>query len=300
MPKYVRLMHTLSPLGLAVILVSCAHAPSGGEPGDQSHRVSPPIPESGYIESDGLRIHYERFGTGPPLILVHGWGADTKTNWLDTGWIDVLQAHRLVISLDVRGHGRSDKPHDPVAYGYADMSRDVLAVMDQLDIAKADYMGYSMGAFIGAYLLGHHGGRFNAMILGGIGDETEESASVCATIAAALRAQDPSRIESPIGAAYRQYAGANPNNDLEALAVSALRMWPEGYPLRLGGIGLGRSRNPVLIVNGSEDRPYVHTAGALARAIPRARIVTLPGKDHLGAVTDPLFKQTVVEFLSRH
>ena len=286
-------------LGAAAIFTSCVHAPGKS---DSESTVQPgPVAEAalGFIESDGLRIHYEKFGAGRPLVLVHGWGADTKSNWVDTGWIEALKSDRLVISLDARGHGQSDKPHDRAAYSYSTMSRDVLALMDHLGIAKADYMGYSMGAFMGAYLLGHHGDRFGAMVLGGIGDESEESAALCVTIAEALRAEDSSRITNPIGAAYRAYASANPNNDLEALALSALQMWPEGHPRSLGGPGLGRARNPVLIVNGSEDHPYTDTAGTFARAIPRARVETIPGKDHLGAVSDPLFKKFVTEFLSQ-
>jgi pimeloyl-ACP methyl ester carboxylesterase len=115
-----------------------------------------------------------------------------------------------------------------------------------------------------------------------------------------LRAPDPSRITDPLGVGYRMYAAADPDNDLEALAISALQMWPEGYPLKLGGEGLGRVRIPVLIVNGSEDHPYVDSDELLADAIPGAQLVTLPGADHLGAVMHPGFKDAVRGFLSEH
>jgi pimeloyl-ACP methyl ester carboxylesterase len=243
-----------------------------------------------------LKIHYESFGAGPPLVLVPGWGSGTR-RWLDTGWIEVLQAKHLVISVEPRGVGKSDKPHDASAYSYSVMSRDVLALLKHLGIQKVDYLGYSMGAFMGAYLLGHHADKFSSMVLGGIGDETDESKNERFVIARALRAPRGARVD-PLGAGYRAYAESDPDNDLEALAVSALQMWPEGYPLELGGDGLRRASIPVLIVNGAND-PYTGSAGALARIIPGARLVTVPGTDHLGTWSDPRFKQEVLEFLDR-
>jgi pimeloyl-ACP methyl ester carboxylesterase len=251
-----------------------------------------------FVDSDDIPIYYERFGTGTPMVLVHGWGSDTKGGWVDTGWIEALKNHRSLISIDVRGHGKSGKPHKAEVYSYAAMSRDVLAVMDDLEIEKADYIGYSMGAFMGAWLLGHHSERFTSMILGGIGDETEESAKACVAIAEALRAPDAASISTVLGRAYRAYAEANPNNDLESLAYSALQMWPEGYPLILGGGGLSEADIPVLIVNGENDHPYVDSADAFAEAIPHARHVKIPDADHLSAVPDPRFKKIVVDFLT--
>ena len=122
-----------------------------------------PTPEpvaEGDAESDGLRIRYRLYGSGYPLVLVHGWGADTLSNWVETGWIAALAPLRQIIALDVRGHGDSDKPQAGDVYSYAALSRDVLAVMDALGIERADYLGYSMGAFMGAWLLGHESRGF--------------------------------------------------------------------------------------------------------------------------------------------
>jgi pimeloyl-ACP methyl ester carboxylesterase len=167
--------------------------------------------------------------------------------------------------------------------------------MDHLHVGKADLFGYSMGAFMGAHLLGHERERFSSMILGGIGDETEESKDA-SFIAEALRAKDVTRIQNPMGLAYRLFVASDPRNDLEALAASALQMWPEGFPLRLGGDGLAKVDVPVLIVNGSNDL-YARSAGKLAAAIPGARLVTIPGTDHLSVLPDRRFKDAVVGFL---
>jgi pimeloyl-ACP methyl ester carboxylesterase len=253
---------------------------------------------SGFIDSDGLQIYYEQVGTGLPMILVHGWGADTQSNWVDTGWVNALKHHRTVISIDVRGHGKSAKPHTLGPYSYAEMSRDVLNVMDALTVEKADFMGYSMGSFMGAYLLGHYPERFTSMVLGGIGNETQSSAAQGSVIARALRATDPASIDNSAGKSVRRFVETNPNNDLEALACSALKMWPEGYPLKIAGEHIGQADFPVLIVNGDQDYPYVDSADDIAAALPRARHKKLPGADHLSAVTHPLFKDIVIDFLN--
>ena len=231
-------------------------------------------------------------------MLAHGWGSDVQQNWVETGWVDALRSIRRVIALDCRGHGRSDKPHEQARYGYRAMSRDVLRVMDALEIERADFLGYSMGAFMGVCLLADARHRWSAMVLGGIGDESPASRRACVAIAAGLRAPDPGAIADPIGRAARAYAASNPRNDLEALALSALQMWPEGYPLDLGGAALSEVDVPVLVVNGSDDEPYVRSDERLVAAIPGARLARIPGADHVSAVRDPRFRELAIEFLA--
>jgi pimeloyl-ACP methyl ester carboxylesterase len=249
-----------------------------------------------YVISDGLQIYYETFGQGKPILLVHGWGSDLKHSWVNTGWVKFLQSVRSVIALDCRGHGQSDKPYDQKAYSYSIMARDVLCVMDHLKVAKTDLFGYSMGAFMAIHLLGHKKERFSSVIMGGIGDETEESKDA-RFIADALRAKDPSQITNQLGRAFRAYVDLNPNNDLEALALSALQMWPEGYPIQLGGAGLANVDIPVLIINGEDDNPYVKSDHKLANAIPGAQLVRIPYKDHISVVIDQQFKNEILRFI---
>lgn len=246
-----------------------------------------------------MRLHYDVIGDGHPLVLVHGWGASARRNWVDLGGPDVLAPVRRLVLMDCRGHGRSDPSDSQRGYGYAAMSQDVLQVLDELAIDGADLFGYSMGAFIGVSLLGHHRDRFSSMVLGGIGDETDESAATCHLIAASLRVDDPADIADPLGRAYRRYVDADPSNDREALAMAALEMWPDGHPLSLGGDGLADVDIPVLIVDGAEDHPYVDTVGPLVAAIPGAELVTIAGADHHTVVDDSRFKEVVLQFLQR-
>lgn len=256
------------------------------------------LPGPGIAISDCYRIYYEVYGEGEPLILVHGWSLNIESNWKSTGWLDALLPGRQVIAIDVRGHGNSDKPRESSAYSYDAMAQDVLAVMDQLNIEQADLIGYSLGAFSGVYLLGHHQQRFRSMVFMGIGDEDEASIATAPTIADALRAEDISEITDSDALLYRLAAEADPRNDLEALAISALQMWPEGFPLELGGPGLHNIYIPVLILNGENDVPYVYTDQNLSDTIADAQLLEIPGANHLSVLYDARFRNAVLDFLT--
>jgi len=90
---------------------------------------------------DGVRIAYDVVGAGKPVVLIHGFASSRRQNWGSTGWIDRLaQEGFRVVSFDCRGHGKSDKPHDPAAYGDR-MVDDILAAMDATGASPADVMG---------------------------------------------------------------------------------------------------------------------------------------------------------------
>ena len=152
---------------------------------------------------------------------------------------------------------------------------------------------------MGAHLLGHHPERFTSMVLGGIGDETEETAAQGLAIAEALRAKDITEVTNPYGKRVRQYIESNPTSDLESLAYSALKMWPEGYPLKVAGDGIANAKLPVLIVNGANDHPYVDSADLLAAALPDGRHLKIAGADHMTAVADRRFKIAALEFFAQ-
>ncbi len=104
-------------------------------------------PEGLYFNSNGVPIHYTLAGTGVPVILVHGLGINAGINFGVHGTKTALAEEYQVITLDLRGHGRSGKPHDPEQYG-EEMCEDIIRLMDHLRINKAHVLGYSMGGFI--------------------------------------------------------------------------------------------------------------------------------------------------------
>ncbi|RIA22359.1 3-oxoadipate enol-lactonase [Ectopseudomonas oleovorans] len=100
-----------------------------------------------YFDNDGCQLHYEDYGHGTPLLLVHGLGSSTR-DW--EYQIPVLSQHYRVIALDVRGHGRSDKPHE--AYRIADFASDVVTLVEYLQLPPVHLVGISMGGMIGFQL----------------------------------------------------------------------------------------------------------------------------------------------------
>ncbi len=244
-----------------------------------------------FFDSAGIRIHYHDAGSGEAVVLVHGFASTAEHNWGGTGWIAALSEKYRVTLPDLRGHGLSDKPHTPEAYGYASMGADVTRLMDHLGMSRAILMGYSMGASIAIDLMLSHPERFRAIILGGIAyDDGLEDKADRDAIANAYRADDPATIKSPVAKAYRRFAESMPN-DLNALAALIDAKRSPFDPAKLAAV-----RMPVLIVIGSNDNA-IGDPKPLARMIPGARLVMLEGRDHMTAPADPRFKEVVLEFL---
>ena len=243
------------------------------------------------FDSDGVAIHYEVFGDEkPPIVLVHGFASSLQGNWVRAGWIDTLTPIRRVVALDCRGHGESGKPHDPEAYAGDAMPNDVIALMDHLGIEKADLCGYSMGGRISLQLLVHHPERFSSVVLGGIGNVLARRSGGRPNVAEALLTDDPATITDRTAKGFRVFAEAN-KNDLQALGACMRAMRGGADGARLAQVTL-----PVLIVIGEGDA-LVGSVDELAAAIPGARLVKVPNKDHLTVVPDPRFKEAVVNFL---
>src|SRR6185437_11228732 len=245
------------------------------------------------FEVENIEINYIVEGSGPPIILVHGFATSLESNWRATGVIDALiAAGRQVIALDCRGHGRSAKPHDPADYGGTLMADDILELMDYLEVAEADLMGYSMGAGIAASLLTRFPRRLRTVILGGQGDgllSGGRGPAGSVAIAAALEASDPSTITDPTARPFRTFAERS-KNDLLALAA-IMRSSRGGWdPAKLVV-----PECAVMVIVG-EDDTLIGSADKLAATIPGARYTKVPG-DHITALDGPAYRDAVVAFL---
>jgi pimeloyl-ACP methyl ester carboxylesterase len=119
-----------------------------------------------YANHQGTRIHYQVEGEGPPLVLQHGFTGNLK-RWHTYGYVDALKADYQLILVDARGHGASDKPHDPAAYDLPLRVGDVLSVLDALKVERAHYWGYSMGGWIGFGMAKYAAQRVQALVIGG-------------------------------------------------------------------------------------------------------------------------------------
>jgi len=119
-----------------------------------------------YVDNDGVRIHYQVEGEGPPLVLQHGF-SESVVDWYEAGYVDALRSDYRLILIDARGHGASDEPHDPGAYELERRVADVVAVLDGLAIEKAVFWGYSMGGWIGFGTPKYARQRIRALVIGG-------------------------------------------------------------------------------------------------------------------------------------
>jgi pimeloyl-ACP methyl ester carboxylesterase len=118
-----------------------------------------------YSNNQGVRIHYELEGEGSALVLLHGLSEDLDW-WRDYGYVESLKNDYKLILIDARGHGASDKPHNPDAYKLELFVNDIVCVLDDLRIGKAHFLGFSMGGWIG-FGIGKYGPeRFYSLIIG--------------------------------------------------------------------------------------------------------------------------------------
>lgn len=245
-----------------------------------------------HFRSDGLLIAYETAGSGPPVILVHGFASSHRINWLETSWMEALaQAGFRAIALDCRGHGGSDKPRAAEAYRLAHHVHDLRALMDHLDLQRANLIGYSMGARIVLALLLEEPVRGEKVVVGGFGLPTRDPQFV-ERVARALEAPDASANADPVALRFRRFAERH-GGDLVALAACFRGVVQEPFGLA----DLAAVTCPVLVVAGAKDDQIVRPED-LAAAIPGARLVTIPGRDHMTVVGDPRFKSAALDFFA--
>ncbi len=243
--------------------------------------------------SDGVELAFIDEGAGDPVVLVHGFASNITFNWIDPGWVShLVKAGYRVIALDNRGHGQSQKLYDPADYSGLLMAEDVRRLMDHLEIARADVMGYSMGARIAAFLGLAHPEGVRSLIFGGLGGNMVRPMAGTGPIAHALEAPSIDDVTNPTARTFRAFAEQT-GSDLKALAA-CIRSSRD--PIRAEDVG--RLTCPVLVAVGSKD-VIAGRAEDLAKLIPGAQALVLGDRDHMKAVGDRRFKEGVVDFLSK-
>jgi pimeloyl-ACP methyl ester carboxylesterase len=250
-----------------------------------------------HFSSDGVDIAYlDLAPTTPdaaaePIVLVHGFASNHAVNWVNTLWTKTLtHAGRRVILLDNRGHGASEKLYDPEAYHSATMARDVLNLMDHLGIARADVMGYSMGARITAHLALMAPERVRSALLGGLGIHLVEGVGLPLGIADAMEAPSLADLTDPMQRMFRAFAEQT-KSDLGALAACI-----RGSRQTLTRAEVASLAMPVLVSVGTKD-DVAGSGPELAALIPGAQALDIPGRDHNLAVGDKTHKAGVLAFL---
>jgi pimeloyl-ACP methyl ester carboxylesterase len=260
--------------------------------------------------ADGARIAYRVTPAGPDaspdatsIVLVHGT-ALSQAIWRGFGYLRTLAPDRPVITLDLRGHGRSATPHDQSAYGMHLFAGDVLAVLDTLDLDRVHYLGYSLGARVGYSLAVAHPqrlrsvisiagapgtghGAFDRVFFPGALDELERGGM------AAFLAGWEQASGHPVDPATRAAFTAN---DEVALAAYMRETQHEG---RVTDPQLAALPMPLLLVAGTRDPERLHAAEHVRAVLPTAELVEIEEATHSGTPRDPATLAAVQNFLSR-
>lgn len=241
---------------------------------------------------DGVLIAYRVHGAIdadaalPPVLLVHGFASNDDVTWERTGWVKALQdAGRAVITLDLRGHGESDKPVDAESYAPARLGADLVAVLESAGAERADLVGYSMGNRVISAMTALAPERARRVVIGGAGPRELFASWDLDEARAVLLRDEPSRdpvIEQVLRPAIS--AGA----DREALLACIEGV--VGAPLSIPG------DIPTLFVVGEADTV---PDGVRELALEwDSDLVTIPGRDHVSTLTARAFKDAAITFLA--
>lgn len=222
----------------------------------------------------------------PPVLLVHGFASSFERNWREPGWTDLLaESGREVIGVDLPGHGDGPRYSDPTEYAALDE-----AVEERLPDGPLDAVGFSLGAWVLLRIAARRPGRFERIVVGGVGanlfrsEDPEPLARAVETGIAPDGAPEPA-------AAFARF-GQAAGNDRAALAA-VLR----GTRERLDPAELRRVSCPVLVVLG--DRDFAGPGRPLVDTLPAGRLLEIPGLDHFATPRDFRFLDAALRFLDR-
>lgn len=265
-----------------------------------------------YFDSGGVRLRYLERGAGEAVVLVHGFTGQLERPWVDNGLLDALARDYRVVAFDLRGHGKSDTPHDAAAY--AELGVDVVRLMDHLGIARAHVVGYSLGGIIAAKLLTTHGHRFSSAVIAAAahrrsrGPDIERAAEADAVelekgplpYRALILSTAPSDEPKPEGEALAAISAAivaRADNRRAHAAILRAR-----HALVVRDEDLAAVRSPVLAIVGALD-PALPRVRRMASIVPAARLVVVPGATHPVAHPRSLaqqreFAETVRRFIA--
>jgi pimeloyl-ACP methyl ester carboxylesterase len=252
--------------------------------------------EDHFFDSLGVKIRYIIAGKGEPVVLIHGFGANAEYQWESV--INDLSRDHLVIAMDVRGFGKSGKPHETSQYG-TQWTADVIRLMDHLKIKKAHIAGYSSGGMITLKLLTEHPERFLTGILGGSGGaradfpfegmdpllEAYETGLTWQEVVAKFN------IPMPTGEQVEHLKKAF-DSKAQAAAGRSLRQ------LTVSDDQLKAIRVPVLAIYGSKD--MVELITGVKTLVPGIQFSVIEGASHGDAPERPEFVRGIRDFLSQH
>ncbi len=238
---------------------------------------------------DGTRLAWHEMGEGRPVVLIHGYLSDARTNWIRFGHAAAIAAKGYrVVMPDLRAHGSSDKPHDPARYPPDVLASDGHALVRHLGLVDYDLGGYSLGARTVCRMLATGAAPrrvvFSGMGLDGLTDVARRAGHFRHVLTNLGRHERGS--PAWMAEAFLKTTGGDPVALLAILDtfVSTPQAVIEAFD------------RPALVVNGATDHDN-GSASALADALPCACYVEVPG-NHMSAVTRPELGDAIADFLA--
>jgi pimeloyl-ACP methyl ester carboxylesterase len=243
------------------------------------------------LDRDGVKIYYEVHGSGPPLILTHGYSL-TSQMW--RGQVQALSRHHRLILWDMRGHGQSDYPDDPEAYSEAHTVGDMAALLDEVGARRAIVGGLSLGGYMSLAFYRAHPERVRALLIIDTGpgfkkDEAREAWN--------KRAYDTAeRFEREGLSALQSTSDDATHRDAKGLAHAARGMLTQ-RDARVIEL-LPEITVPSLIVVGADDTPFLAASDYMAAKIPGAKKSVIAAAGHAVNIDQPAgFIDAVLPFL---
>lgn len=252
--------------------------------------------ESGYAPVNGIKVYYEVYGNGKPLVLLHGAFMTIDMNWGEL--IPELSKTRKVIAVELQGHGHT--PFSERKLSHAVLASDVTKIMDYLKIDKADVAGYSFGGEVAYQLAIQSPERLNNLV---IISSTYKSSGWLPEVNKAFEGMKPDLFaNSPLHTAYNAVAPDKTKwtKFLEQMMASA------GKPFDLGDDNISKIPVPVLIIAGDNDgldktelsKTYKLLGGGVSAdmgAMPKSQLAIVPGQSH---VTVMMQTATILNYLN--
>ena len=245
------------------------------------------------LDRDGVRIHYAAHGSGPAVLLTHGYAA-TSRMWEPQ--VAALAPRSRVIAWDMRGHGASDSPDDPARYSHALAIADMAAVLDACDAPRAVVGGLSLGGFLSLAFHRAHPERVRALMLFDTGPGYKKDEARAGWNRFAEKQARAFETRGLDALARSTEVRAADHRSAQGLAHAARGILAQ----RDAGVieSLPTIRVPTLLVAGVEDEPYLAGMEYMAAKIPGARMVLIPGAGHAPNLEQPAaFNAAVGEFL---
>jgi pimeloyl-ACP methyl ester carboxylesterase len=247
------------------------------------------------IDRDGVNIYYEIHGSGPPLILTHGYSS-TSAMW--QGQIDALAKEHQLILWDMRGHGRSDYPDDPAAYSEALTVADIAALLDRVGARKAIVGGLSLGGYMSLAFYRAHPERVSALLIidTGPGFKKDDAREVWNERARATADRFEREGLDVLKSASRERSTVS-HRDASGLARAARGMLTQRDAKAMEV--LPEIKVPALVVVGADDTPFLAASDYMAAKIPGAQKAVIPAAGHAVNIDQPqAFIDAVLPFLA--